>query len=292
MADSVSSFGLPGFRFKPTDEELISFYLKNTVYDNKIEFDIIGFLNIYRHDPWDLPGLSKIGEREWYFFVPRDRKQGNGGRPNRTTEHGYWKATGSDRKIITLSEPKRVVGLRKTLVFYKGRSPKGSRTDWVMNEYRLPDNCAFPKDIVLCKVYRKATSLRELEERAAKEEAKEKTPIHYIHCPTSPVSSTTNGTTSINTGFTTDDAAQIEDLLTANDSTTNNHIMEPKKEANEVGSSNKIQLPFGRDTLGVLDVPKLGLEWAQGPIFSQSCSPWLDNLLNFSSPTLTQFLFT
>ncbi|KAE8669937.1 hypothetical protein F3Y22_tig00112206pilonHSYRG00008 [Hibiscus syriacus] len=52
------------------------------IYDSKFQYDVIGFLNIYCHDPWDLPGLSKIGEREWYFFVPRDRKHGSGGRPN------------------------------------------------------------------------------------------------------------------------------------------------------------------------------------------------------------------
>lgn len=93
-------------------------------------------------------GLAKIGEREWYFFVPRDRKHGSGGRPNRTTKHGFWKATGSDRKIVSLSDPKRVLGLRKTLVFYVGRAPRGSKTDWVMNEYRLPDD-SLPKVDIL-----------------------------------------------------------------------------------------------------------------------------------------------
>ena len=89
--------------------------------------------------------LAKIGEREWYFFVPRDRKHGNGGRPNRTTENGFWKATGSDRRILNSSDPKRIIGLRKTLVFYEGRAPHGRKTDWVMNEYRLPDTCSIPK---------------------------------------------------------------------------------------------------------------------------------------------------
>lgn len=90
-------------------------------------------------------GLAKNGEREWYFYVPRDRKHGSGGRPNRTTENGFWKATGSDRRILSSSDPKRIIGLRKTLVFYKGRAPRGSKTDWVMNEYRLPDTCSIPK---------------------------------------------------------------------------------------------------------------------------------------------------
>lgn len=46
---------------------------------------------------------------------------------------------------MSLSDPKRVIGLRKTLVFYEGRAPKGHKTDWVMNEYRLPDRCPLPK---------------------------------------------------------------------------------------------------------------------------------------------------
>lgn len=47
---------LPGFRFHPTEEELLEFYLKNMIYDKKLRYDIIGYRNIYHHDPWDLPG--------------------------------------------------------------------------------------------------------------------------------------------------------------------------------------------------------------------------------------------
>lgn len=47
---------LPGFRFHPTEEELLDFYLARMVHGMKLQFDIIGTLNIYRHDPWDLPG--------------------------------------------------------------------------------------------------------------------------------------------------------------------------------------------------------------------------------------------
>jgi hypothetical protein len=96
--------------------------------------------------------MAKIGEREWYFFVPRDKRHGHGGRPNRTTENGFWKATGSDRHIRSSSEPKKVLGLKKTLVFYRGRAPRGTKTDWVMNEYRLPENHPLPKVYILfCK---------------------------------------------------------------------------------------------------------------------------------------------
>ena len=48
---------LPGFRFHPTEEELLEFYLKHVVSGKGLQFDPIGTLNIYHHDPWELPGM-------------------------------------------------------------------------------------------------------------------------------------------------------------------------------------------------------------------------------------------
>lgn len=63
MDESSLDFDLPGFRFHPTEEELLDFYLKNMILGKKLRYDIIGFLNIYHHDPWDLPG--KYVFRDW-----------------------------------------------------------------------------------------------------------------------------------------------------------------------------------------------------------------------------------
>ncbi|XP_073226605.1 NAC domain-containing protein 86 isoform X2 [Cicer arietinum] len=152
----------PGFRFHPTDEELVSYYLKRKINGRRIELEIIPEVDLYKCEPWDLPGKSLLPGKdlEWYFFSPRDRKYPNGSRTNRATKCGYWKATGKDRKVQSET---RSVGMKKTLVYYRGRAPHGTRTGWVMHEYRLDEReCQNPSSglqdaYALCRVFKKST---------------------------------------------------------------------------------------------------------------------------------------
>ncbi|KAI4350386.1 hypothetical protein L6164_004845 [Bauhinia variegata] len=89
----------PGFRFHPTDEELILHYLRKKVASVPLPVSIIAEVDIYKCDPWDLPAKAAFGEKEWYFFSPRDRKYPNGARPNRAAASGYWKATDNNKPI-------------------------------------------------------------------------------------------------------------------------------------------------------------------------------------------------
>ncbi|KAA8532962.1 hypothetical protein F0562_032921 [Nyssa sinensis] len=166
MVGKDSSDLPPGFRFHPTDEELIMYYLRNQAMSRPCPVSIIPEVDIYKFDPWELPDKAEFGENEWYFFTPRDRKYPNGVRPNRAAVSGYWKATGTDKAIYSGS---KYVGVKKALVFYKGRPPKGVKTDWIMHEYRLNDSRSQPNkqngsmrldDWVLCRIYKKKTSVR------------------------------------------------------------------------------------------------------------------------------------
>ncbi|KAI4307250.1 hypothetical protein L6164_030456 [Bauhinia variegata] len=71
----------PGFRFHPTDEELVMHYLCRKCASQPIAVPIIAEIDLYKYDPWDLAGMALYGEKEWYFFTPRDRKYPNGKAP-------------------------------------------------------------------------------------------------------------------------------------------------------------------------------------------------------------------
>ncbi|KAL3518363.1 hypothetical protein ACH5RR_020952 [Cinchona calisaya] len=159
----ISSFQFPpGVRFYPSDEELIVYYLHNKVNSRPLPAAVVGEIELYSYNPWDLPKKALFGEEEWYFFSPRDRKYPNGARPNRTAASGYWKATGIDKPILSSSGTR--IGVKKALVFYIGKPPNGVKTDWIMIEYRLPDTLIRPSrskgsmrldDWVLCRIRQK-----------------------------------------------------------------------------------------------------------------------------------------
>ena len=46
----------PGFRFHPTDIELVKYYLKRKIIGKKINTQVVSEVDIYKYAPWDLPG--------------------------------------------------------------------------------------------------------------------------------------------------------------------------------------------------------------------------------------------
>jgi hypothetical protein len=101
-----------------------------------------------------------MGEKEWYFFSMRDRKYPTGIRTNRATDSGYWKTTGKDKEIFHCG---RLAGMKKTLVFYRGRAPKGQKTSWVMHEYRLQNKFPYrpnKEEWVVCRVFKKCQIIK------------------------------------------------------------------------------------------------------------------------------------
>ncbi|XP_039007484.1 NAC domain-containing protein JA2-like isoform X2 [Hibiscus syriacus] len=151
---------ITGYRFHPTDFELLHFYLhnKNLGRDSLVQA-IAEVEDICGLEPWQLPGHSNIhsGDQVWYFFYRPSFKYQNSSRINRTTSEGYWKPTGKPRKIMA-RDMETEIGKKRTLVFYKGRvsDHEKIKTGWIMHEYELtatdlPNQTTF----VLCKLKRK-----------------------------------------------------------------------------------------------------------------------------------------
>nr|AZZ85866.1 transcription factor SNAC1 [Bambusa emeiensis] len=185
--DAEAALNLPpGFRFHPTDDELVEHYLCRKAAGQRLPVPIIAEVDLYKFDPWDLPERALFGAREWYFFTPRDRKYPNGSRPNRAAGNGYWKATGADKPVAPRG---RTLGIKKALVFYAGKAPRGVKTDWIMHEYRLADAgraAAGAKkgslrldDWVLCRLYNKKNEWEKMQMgKEAKEEASDMITSH------------------------------------------------------------------------------------------------------------------
>lgn len=61
----------PGFRFHPTDEELVIHYLKRKADSSPLPVAIIADVDLYKHDPWELPGKlnqNQTGQIRIVFF--------------------------------------------------------------------------------------------------------------------------------------------------------------------------------------------------------------------------------
>ncbi|KAE8701416.1 NAC100 protein [Hibiscus syriacus] len=146
----------PGFRFYPSDEELVCHYLYKKIANEEVLKGTLVEIDLHTCEPWQLPEVAKLNANEWYFFSFRDRKYATGFRTNRATTSGYWKATGKDRTVID-PRTQETVGMRKTLVFYRNRAPNGIKTGWIMHEFRLETPHMPPKeDWVLCRVFHKS----------------------------------------------------------------------------------------------------------------------------------------
>ncbi|KAK9079082.1 hypothetical protein SSX86_000752 [Deinandra increscens subsp. villosa] len=159
----------PGFKFHPSDEELIAHFLFNKVKLHSVPASVIGEINLYDFDPWDLPNKALFGRDEWFFFTPRNMKYPKGSRTNRSAGSGFWKAAGKDKPIFASSGSGLVrIGVKKALAFFIGRPANSIKTNWIMCEFRLaepssPSSRSMRLDnLLLCRIRQKGNSSKNI----------------------------------------------------------------------------------------------------------------------------------
>jgi len=76
MGSSSNGGVPPGFRFHPTDEELLHYYLKKKISYQKFEMEVIREVDLNKLEPWDLQGTLLLKHItihslliNWYHFL-------------------------------------------------------------------------------------------------------------------------------------------------------------------------------------------------------------------------------
>ncbi|XP_059627059.1 NAC domain-containing protein 78-like [Cornus florida] len=129
-----------GYKFQPTDEELIHYLLCKA---NEVSLPCQGVVNdvfdFYSKEPTELFQGSK--EKILYFFTKLKKKHEKGSRINRVTRIGNWKGQDKPKDIKNGSTgneeegKEKVIGMKRNFTYNVKSDPK--RSGWSMTEYNL-----------------------------------------------------------------------------------------------------------------------------------------------------------
>ncbi|GMI86268.1 VND-interacting 2, NAC domain containing protein 83 [Hibiscus trionum] len=124
-----------GYRFHPTDEELVVHYLKRKAFNLPLPASVIPEFDVLQTDPWNLPGDVKENK---YVFSKRYGNDSNN-KCKRVAGRGYWKPIGKEKPILA-SGTSQVIGMRKALVFCERKPSNETKTRWLLHQFRLVDS--------------------------------------------------------------------------------------------------------------------------------------------------------
>ncbi|KAI3435078.1 uncharacterized protein J3R85_006507 [Psidium guajava] len=153
MAEPTEAWPV-GLRFEPKEHELVRHHLTKKLRGGTETICVIPELDIYNWEPPELftryNELSSIpsDRSECFFFCPRRHSR------KRKTPCGFWRETSTNR-VVQVPDTGEEIGLRRNLVYHKGRQRNAHRTSLGMYEYHLNSNVSDseilePTAMVLC----------------------------------------------------------------------------------------------------------------------------------------------
>lgn len=141
------------------------------------------------------------------------------------------------------------------------------------------------QDLVLCKIYRKATSLKVLEQRAAMEEELK---TMKNTSPSSPHSSLETISFCSPKKDRVASISVVPKVAVFKKEIEEEEAMVEEKISNAIGKENKLSsaslhLPLGNENLPELQLPKMLSDWTQDQFWTQLNSPWFQNLTPYAN---------
>ncbi|KAI3844946.1 hypothetical protein MKX03_032950, partial [Papaver bracteatum] len=133
----------PGYKFQPTDKQLIQNYLIPKV-KNQLDIESVSWFlfhkNIYQYtNPLVL--FQEIQKNHAYFFTPTTKVTSTGKNVKRTAGEGKWKAEDKGKPIK--DDNNKVIGKNRMFTFdwnvpkEKLAEVKREKGHWIMHEYSL-----------------------------------------------------------------------------------------------------------------------------------------------------------
>jgi hypothetical protein len=150
---------LPGFRFLPSDDELIIHYLLRKVRGEEIPWDGILDFELYGEKaPWELFGDLDGEKEEKHYIFTRLKKSGK--RVSRTAGCGTWHESSCNQ--VYDGEGQCVIGLNKQFCFKVKKESRLQKSHWIMHEFSLAG--VFEQELcnnwVLCTVNKKGAETK------------------------------------------------------------------------------------------------------------------------------------
>ncbi|KAF8102058.1 hypothetical protein N665_0201s0347 [Sinapis alba] len=188
----------PGYKFVPSEDDLIVHYLKPFLRSNKNPPPNVPIhrVNIYDSNPERLSKeYVKGNDKEWFFITERTKMhEGRNEKQSRIDNGGFWKVRTALEKFKTR---KGVAFSRTVLNHYMGKKQNGVKSEWVMYEY-LTESSPRDKsnsdnkmvDYALCKIYMTPRGIKkkaeEVENEMKKNEKEEGEASQEVDQPCNP----------------------------------------------------------------------------------------------------------
>ncbi|CAD6332749.1 unnamed protein product [Miscanthus lutarioriparius] len=175
----------PGYRFVPTEEELVDAYLRAKIEGHKLPLAVVNDVSILEWQPGRLVEEYKgYGENRWFFFTVREQSSSNKEKePSRKVRvkgvTATWKATGSVQLIRRArskdgdGNKKVVVGTKRVLIYNSSDTAENGK--WSMHEYYILKDHAAIGQYALYSIQRKQHSDTEGNDDMDPENKKKKT---------------------------------------------------------------------------------------------------------------------